>query len=160
MQKQSDNQLLISLDKQDYNEADLVTIKVPLSLPYMNVQQSFDRIDGEINYKGKILKYVKRKIEDGYLILKCLPDQNKMEIESAKEEFFKYANDLVQNNYSKKPTSTKPKAFKNLLVEYLDPAISATTIASSVDKHYLLRATNVLPSSPPAFEGPPPEYIL
>ncbi|HKG69981.1 MAG TPA: hypothetical protein VKA92_14000, partial [Segetibacter sp.] len=96
-QQQSDVRLEASLDKQDYNDADLVTIKVPLSLPYVNNQQNFERVDGEITVNGKILKYVKRKIADGNLILLCLPNDHKMRIESAKEEFFKYTNDLVQN---------------------------------------------------------------
>ncbi|HLL41614.1 MAG TPA: hypothetical protein VK369_00680, partial [Segetibacter sp.] len=91
-QQQSDVRLEASLDKQEYNDADLVTIKVPLSLPYVNNQQNFERVDGEITVNGKILKYVKRKITDGNLILLCLPNDNKMRIESAKDEFFKYAN--------------------------------------------------------------------
>ena len=117
-QQQSDVRLEASLDKQEYNDADLVTIKVPLSLPYVNNQQNFERVDGEITVNGKILKYVKRKIADGNLILLCLPNDNKMRIESVKDEFFKYANGLVQNNHSKESNNTKLAVSKNLMTEY------------------------------------------
>lgn len=56
-QQQSDKQLESSLDKQEYNEEDLIAIKVPLSIPYQNNQQNFERVDGEITINGKILKY-------------------------------------------------------------------------------------------------------
>lgn len=117
-QQQSDFRFATSLDKNDYNDADLITIKVPLSLPYLNNQQNFERVDGEITLNGKILKYVKRRITDGNLVLLCLPDNNKMRIKSAKDEFFKYANDLVQNSQSKKSGNTKSGVFKIFLSEY------------------------------------------
>ncbi len=159
-QQQSDIRLEASLDKQDYNEADLVAIKVPLSLPYVNNQQNFERIDGEITINGKILKYVKRKIADGNLILLCLPDHNKMRIESAKDEFFKYANDLVQNNQSKKSGQSKAGTFKNLSNEYDMPAYEYTNIYyCKIPAYYLKSQLNFLPSSHHTLPEQPPELI-
>jgi hypothetical protein len=159
-QQQSDIRLEASLDKQDYNDADLITIKVPLSLPYVNNQQNFERIDGEITINGKILKYVKRKIADGNLILLCLPDHNKMRIESAKDEFFKYANDLVQNNQSQKSGHSKAGVFKNLLVEYDTVNYTCTNIYNGVIHCYgLLCQLNFLPSSHQSLPEQPPEII-
>jgi len=159
-QQQSDKQLETSLDKQDYNEADLLTIKVPLSLPYMNNQENFERVDGEITVDGKILKYVKRKISDGNLILLCLPDHNKMRIESAKEEFFKYANDLVQNNQSKKSGHSKAGVFKNLSVEYDTVNYTCTNIYNGIIHSYgLISQLNFLPSPHQSLPEQPPEII-
>lgn len=159
-QRQSDMRLETLLDKQDYNEADLVTIKVPLSLPYVNNQQNFERVDGEITVNGKILKYVKRKIFDGNLILLCLPDHNKMRIESAKEEFFRYANDLVQNNQSKKSNNTKSIVFKNVLSEYYIDASDYTPAFQSMLQSYSITSQlNFLPSSHYKLPEQPPEVI-
>ncbi len=102
LQQQSDEQFRASLDKNDYNAQDLITIKIPLSVPYQVESKDFERVDGEINLDGKIYKYVKRKISNGDLILLCLPDQNKMRLQTAKDDFFKFANDLQQNSSSKK----------------------------------------------------------
>lgn len=159
-QQQSDIQLEASLDKQEYNESDLITITVPLSLPYVNNQQSFERIDGEITVNGKILKYVKRKISDGNLILLCVPDHNKMRIESAKDEFFKYANDLVQNNQSKKSGNTKSGIFKNVLSEYCINTTTCEDAAYSVHRIYNDHSdSKFLPSSHYLLPDQPPEVI-
>ncbi len=116
-QQQADIQLESSLDNNQYNDADLITIKVPLSMPYQTVQSSFERVNGEINFNGKTYKYVKRRIVDGEMVLLCLPDQHKMRIESAKTDFFKNTAD-IQNNSSKKSDNTKTSVFKNLVSEY------------------------------------------
>lgn len=117
IQQQSDKQLEVCLDKEEYNETDLVTIKVPLYLPYQNDQADFERVDGEITFDGKIYKYVKRKIAEGNLILLCLPDYNKMRLTKEKEDFFKDANDLAQNPHTKKQQSSK-STIKNSFSEY------------------------------------------
>ena len=159
-QQQSDTRLEASLDKQDYNDADLVTIKVPLSLPYMNNQQDFERIKGEITVNGKILKYVKRKIADGNLILLCLPNNDKMRIESAKDEFFKYTNDLVKNNESKKSTNSKSGISKNALSDYIiNVADYAHADYSVMPAYNSLRQPGSLPPSHSQLPGQPPEVI-
>lgn len=159
-QQQSDIRLEASLDKQEYNDADLITIKVPLSLPYVNNQQSFERIDGEITVNGKILKYVKRKISDGNLILLCLPDHNKMRIESAKDEFFKYANDLVQNNQSKKSGGKSGLSFKNVLSDYcLNVHDYISSICGEVHSYTVPYQVKLLPSSYDQLPEQPPEVI-
>jgi hypothetical protein len=117
-QQQSDEKLEAVLDNEEYNEEDIITLKVPISLPYQTNWKEFERAEGEINYNGKIYKYVKRKIYNGELILLCIPDHNRMRLETAKGDFFRLANDLVQNNSSKKSNDSKAITYKNLLNEY------------------------------------------
>ena len=147
-------------DKQDYNDTDLITIKVPLSLPYMASQQNFERIDGEITVDGKILKYVKRKMTDEYLILLCLPNHNKMRLESAKDDFFKYANGLVQNNQSKKSNNTKSDVFKNVLSEYcLNSSDDTPAFRNVLQTYRITSALSFLPSPYYKLPEQPPEII-
>jgi hypothetical protein len=61
LQHQADKQLETQLDKEAYNDEDLVTITVPLSLPYLTNWKDFERTDGEIKLDGKIYHYVKQK---------------------------------------------------------------------------------------------------
>lgn len=84
-----------SLDKDNYDEKDLIVFKVPLSNPYQIDQSRFERVDGEINIRGVIYKYVKRKVENGQLILLCLPYYKKMKLAKALTEFSNHGNDLV-----------------------------------------------------------------
>ncbi|MDB5249930.1 MAG: hypothetical protein JWQ40_4324 [Segetibacter sp.] len=158
--QQSDVRLEASLDKNEYDESELVTIKIPITLPYQNNWDDFERVDGEFTVDGKIYKYVKRKIADGHLVLLCLPDHNKMRLESAKTEFFKYANDLVQNHNSKKSDNSKSGVFKNLWSEY-DSNTMVFTAANFNSEiiHAVAGSVNLFPSSPHSSPEQPPEII-
>ena len=160
VQRQSDVKLEASLDKDDFNEAELISIKVPLSLPYQNNQQNFERVNGELKVDGKLYKYVKRKIENGNLILLCLPDHEKMKLQSAKDEFFKYANDLVQNNNSKKSDHSKSGIFKNLIGEYdCFTDIIQTNFSQVLAQFSGTAPVDFLPSSPHGSPEQPPEVV-
>ena len=117
-QMQSDIALQASLNRDEYDESHLITIRIPLSLPYQTDSKDFQRIAGEVTFEGKIYKYVKRKVENGEFVLLCLPDYKKMRMEKAKHSFFEFANDLTQNDNSKKSDNSKTGAFKKLLSEY------------------------------------------
>ena len=117
-QQRSDNRIEVLLDNEAYNEAELITITTPLSLPYQTSTSDFERVSGEISFNGKIYKYVKRKIDNGNLVLLCLPDKNKMELEKAKADFFKNTSDLAQNDNSKKSDKSKGISFKNAGSDY------------------------------------------
>jgi len=95
LQQRENNAFEASIDKDNYNEKDLITFKIPLSNPYQVSWKDFERVDGEINIHGVIYKYVKRKVEDGQLILLCLPYYKKMNLAKAFSEFGNHGNDLA-----------------------------------------------------------------
>lgn len=159
-QQRSDNQIEVLLDKEQYNEAELITIKMPLSLPYQGDTREFERISGEINFNGKIYKYVKRKIEKGELVLLCLPDKNKMQLEKAQEDFFKNTNDLAQSSQSKKSDNSKNISFKKTASEY-DQNLFSFKINSLDDipgNFGLYKVENLL-SSPHISPEQPPDVV-
>jgi hypothetical protein len=159
-QQQSDRRLEVSLDKKEYNEEELITLKVPLSLPYQTDQAHFERVDGEITFKGKIYKYVKRKISGGNLVLLCLPDYNKMHLKKEKEDFFKDTNNLAENSSSKKQENSKA-SYKNFLSEYDQFETSFSTkllVASSFHPFSIFDAAlsskhHSTPERPPEFHS-------
>jgi hypothetical protein len=101
---------------------------------------------------------VKRKIENGEVVLLCLPDKNKMQIEKAKEDFFKNTNDLAQN--SKRPGNSKSASFKNASSEYDQYLFSVTinSLANHSKSFHLFRNENLL-SSPHISPEQPPDVI-
>jgi hypothetical protein len=105
------------LDNNDYSEADLIEIKVPLSLPYNTDWKDFERVDGEIEIDGIHYKFVKRKIVDGELVLLCLPNETKMHLQSARDDFFRLVNDLQHNNSGDDGNKGQTSA-KNPVAEY------------------------------------------
>jgi hypothetical protein len=116
---------------------------------------------GELTFKGKIYKYVKRKVENGEFVLLCLPDHNKMRMEKAKHNFFEFANDLTQDNNSKKSDNSKAGAFKKLLSEY-DPysfVINTNSQGNILQNIVLTYNIKNLPTSPHISPEQPPDYI-
>ena len=83
-EKKSDSRMEALLNKNQYDEDDLVLLKVPLNMPYQIEQTQFERVDGEVTLNGRIYKYVKRRVSQGNLLLLCLPDTHKMSLKKAK----------------------------------------------------------------------------
>jgi hypothetical protein len=119
LQKKADGQLEARLDVNDYTESELIEIRIPLNMPYQNNSSSFERHYGEVNLDGKIYSYVKRKVENGYLILKCIPNDLKLQIEKADNILFTINNGLDQEHNGKN-NSPLNNVFKSFLTDFDD----------------------------------------
>ena len=123
VQQRSDAHFVTRLDEATYQEEDLITLTLPLNMPYQVDRPDFERVDGEINIGGKVYKYVKRKVQEGQLVLLCLPDHNKMRLQEARQDYFKQVNDLPNTSSPGKTDHAKSKVLKGLLGEYLRTAV-------------------------------------
>jgi hypothetical protein len=132
LQQQADKQLVARLDNEAYNDEDLVTITVPLSLPYLTNWKDFERTDGEITLNGKIYHYVKQKVYEGQLILMCLPDEQKMHLENAKDDFFKLANELLSSSSSSKKPGNNTVVMKLVISDYDKLQTSSNVLYSNI----------------------------
>lgn len=110
MQERSDSKLEAKLDNNDYDESQLIEIKIPINMPYQTSWADFERYDGAVEVNGIHYKYVKRKIENGQLVLKCIPNETKQRLQTAGDDFFKLVNDLQQDHSGKKSTTTVIKS--------------------------------------------------
>ncbi|MDX2045600.1 MAG: hypothetical protein SFU87_02390 [Chitinophagaceae bacterium] len=122
-EKEQGLRFIQQLDSQQYNEADLVEVKVPVLVPYHNNWSDFERYDGEITIEGVHYNYVKRKVQNDTLILLCLPNQEKMQMQTARDQFFSLVNDLQNNDHNNngKGSVPKPAVAKNVITEYGQP---------------------------------------
>jgi hypothetical protein len=118
LQHHADKELVSKLDNNAYSDEDLITITVPLSLPYLTNWKDFERTDGEITLNGKIYHYVKQKVYEGNMILMCLPDEQKMHLQNAKDDFFKLANELQSNSTSSKKSGNSTVLMKLVISDY------------------------------------------
>jgi hypothetical protein len=156
VQTRADRMLETSLDKEGYDTNNLITIKVPLSMPYVNSWSEFERVNGEIEVAGRVYKFVKRKIYEGQLILLCLPDDQKTHLKAAREDFFKSANDLTASSSSKKQGNTA--SFKNIQGDYDDQHPGWLTCTLENQVAYPMPADQTRwPSPSYAIPGQPPE---
>ena len=112
LQKKAYNQLESRLDVKDYDESQLIELRVELNIPYQYSWSNFERHSGEIELDGKVYAYVERKVEDGYLVLKCIPNEAKQEIKQAGNVLFTVNNGLDQEHNGKdQPASKVLKSF-------------------------------------------------
>ena len=159
LQYQAGLQLEARLDNNDYNDSQLIKVRIPLNLPYHNDWNYYERYDGEIEFRGIHYKYVKRTIENGDLVLLCLPNNAKQHIQSAKEEFFKLVNDLQQETTGKTTNPGKASALKNFFSDYHQEknsweitALQAGSTEFNDTKFYFPSVVNRLkPEQPPEY---------
>ncbi len=117
LESKADIALESRIEKADYDESNLIEIRVSLNTPYLyGTSSGFERYDGELEVKGIHYKYVKRKIEKGELVLLCLPNEDKTKLNNARMDFFKSVNDLNQTTQSKEKNQTS--SFKSSVAEY------------------------------------------
>ena len=115
LQKKADTAMAARLDAQQYSKADLITLSIPLRLPYQTVQTDFERADGEIKLEGKTYRYVLRKVERGQLVLLCLPHVEKMQLQQATQAAAELAGEVPAQG--KKEGATM-KGLKNRFSDY------------------------------------------
>ncbi len=134
MENKADVQLEAQLDTKDYNEQDLISIKVATNLPYYNESKEFQRTDGSINIDGVEYKYVKKRFYNDSLELMCIPNTSKMKITNAKQEYAKLANDFQELGNKKKQNSQHSNTVKPTGSEYCENHF----VLSFTNKHEVL----------------------
>lgn len=116
IEHQANKDLAARIDRMEFNELELVTIKVPLNLPYQQNWNEFERYDGDVTVDGVHYKYVMRKVYNDSLILKCLPNETKQQLHKAERQYFQLVNDL--DHQGQQQEKSKISFFKNLVTEF------------------------------------------
>ena len=113
--KANEAQLHLQLDNDWYNEAELVSIKTPLNLPYYLNSIEFEKISGSIEIEGVEYEYVKRRVYNDSLELLCVPDKTQQKLKNAEVDFIKMTAEVPGSSNTKKNAATKI-----MLPEYCD----------------------------------------
>jgi hypothetical protein len=148
LQSKADARMVAQLDRNDYDESQLIEIRVPINLPYHNDWQEFERYDGEIEIDGIHYKYVKRKVENGELVLLCIADQSRQMLQTARDDFFRLVNDLQHNSTNKKADSGNSVAFKNITSEYRQESNDWSVLVFNLDKLSFVLENTALTADP------------
>jgi len=159
MTKGVDKQLEIALDNNKYDESELIEVRIPLNMPYQNDQSDFERHYGEMEVNGKYYTYVKRKIEDGFMVLKCIPNNSKEKIEAVSHDFFKMTNGLDQDQQGKKQNNAN--FAKNFWSEYdgRENEFSVAIFSQLISKHFLDKPSSLYTIFRSAPAQPPERFI-
>jgi hypothetical protein len=116
MEQDATHRLDARLDQQQYSEDQLITIKVPLSdLAYYNNSASFERSNGHIEINGIPYRYVKCRIYQDSLEMKCIPNHGALTLRQSGKSYFNGVNDIEQQQGAKSPSH--PGAHKSFQQE-------------------------------------------
>jgi len=123
MEGKANTKLEAQLDNNNYDESQLISIKVPAKhLAYYNNSKQFERVDGEIEINGIQYKYVKKRLYNDEFEYLCIPNNDVNKLRTARDDFFKLVNDLQHNGQGKK--SSPHSNTKTFIADYLLDNIS------------------------------------
>ncbi len=153
-------QLVTMIDQNEYDESSLVTIKTPINLPYYANNPKFERVDGEMVINGVVYQYVQRRVYNDSLEIKVLPNQDRLHIKNAREDFYKLAQDLQQKGADKTSTPIGKSTAKFISFDYIQqgPQWSLQKLASIKLVFGSQLSTDLLSTCLP-IQGPPPKSI-
>lgn len=107
-----------ALDSEIYDQSNTISIKVPVSIPYMPYQSGFQKVSGQFKHNGELYRMVKQRYDNDTLIVVCLRDTNHKKIDLALAEHVR--------TYSDNATDSKPpsKATIGFIKDYLPISFS------------------------------------
>ena len=142
----ADARMEAAFDQHQYDEARLISLKIPVShLGYYNSSVAFERVDGKVEIKGVLYKFVKRRLFEDSIEFLCIPNHAAMQMNNARDDYFKLVNDIPSNAHNKKEASHK-NSLKNFSPD--------NYIVSNVDLIHYPGVTDISKSSDRAEELP------
>ena len=119
LQYQNTQVLLQSFDNDTYNTGETVTLRIPLSVPYVDNDPEYQRVDGEFEHQGERYHLVKQRLSRDTLYVVCIKDSQDNRISKALKEYVKTFTDHKATG-SKAPVKT----FTSLSNDYVASAYS------------------------------------
>lgn len=95
------------LDNNEYADADLMELKVPMHLPYNTDWKEYERYNGEIVVEGVHYNYVKRKISSDTMYLLCMPNHDKTLLYNTKQDIAREISDIPSGNQRSSESALK-----------------------------------------------------
>jgi hypothetical protein len=83
LQYNNNVKMTLAFDADQYDESKAITIKIPMSIPYLQDDEDFERIDGTYQYKGEFYRLIKQKYAQEMLTVICIKDSERKRISEA-----------------------------------------------------------------------------
>ena len=153
----SDEQFIIHINNDNFDENRLVEIKIPLNLPYMQGSFDYERFDGTVEHDGVQYNYVKRRVFEDTLSVLCLPNDRKTSMVKESKQLSNELNDFPSGKKGKQASIKKPVCSGDFFSTINDFALSGP-LACRVREHTpcsqsLLPVFITLPERPPCFNA-------
>jgi hypothetical protein len=113
---QASSELIQRLDANAYNSQETFTLEVPLTVPYFNGPEEFNRVDGEFDFDGDTYRLVKQRISNDTLYVVYIKDKKSSKIKQAISELVK--------TFTDKPADSKQIKVNSFIKDYLISKVS------------------------------------
>ena len=100
------------LDDEFYEADDLLTLKIPVNLPYQTDWHSFQRVEGDFERNGKFYNLVKQKVERDTLIVIYIKDHQETSL-------FESLSEIVHATTDTPMSKKAGKLIENFTKDYL-----------------------------------------
>jgi hypothetical protein len=113
LQYQNAKRMTERFDTESYGNEGMITVKIPMTVPYVTESTDFERVDGTFTYEGLVYRMVKQKVTPDALYIVCTRDLTGTKIENALTDFAK--------TFADNPTDSKSnaKTSVNFIKEYV-----------------------------------------
>lgn len=153
MEKGSEAVLEKKLDRRDYSDDELLSIKTKLNLPYYTSSPEFERTYGSVTIDGVVYEYVKKRVYNDTLELLCLPNAAKTKLQHVRNELTKSSADGQASLPLKKgPATVKislPDFYQELPAFSASPVFLCSNIYSLQNETYTHSDFSKCPEQPP-----------
>lgn len=105
--KQSDNIANEQISRGLYKSSELVELKIPVRMPYVQEQRQYENISGHIELNGNSYNYVAMRMTRDTMFVKCIPNYEKTRLVSEKVIMGKEISDLPLSKKSNVPVMKK-----------------------------------------------------
>jgi len=102
LQYQNNVAMLKQIETDRYEEAQTVTIKIPIAVPYMSDSPESQRVDGMFEHKGEFYRLVKQWYARDTLTVICVKDFENKRIHQALSNYVKTFSDKATHQRNSK----------------------------------------------------------
>lgn len=139
MERSGDAALEQKLERRDYNEDELLSIKTKLNLPYYTSSKEFERSYGSVNINGTVYQYVKQRVYNDTLELLCLPNTVKTKLQQTTNELTKASAD----GQASSPVKKGPSTLKISLPDFVQSPQTFSFVLAQIERNFLLQNETV-----------------
>ena len=141
-----------------YQSNALLELSAPLHLPYTTNWTDWEKLEGDIEIEGVQYRYVERKITEGRIYVRCLPNTARQQVINARDRFAMLAYDV---NQPAKSENQVPVYISNYLGDYDDQATINWSFQLILSLHQPMPNLQQMAKNAPVLEGPcmPPEWV-
>jgi hypothetical protein len=149
LQYQNERSITRALDSDVFEEFETITLKVPMSVPYMPDQLAFERVTGKFEHQGELYRLVKQKYAKDTLIVLCIKDVEHKKIDRALSDYAKTVTDIATTDKSQKASIGFLKEYLPLLISIDSSTGWTMTVGYHPIGQTLLSTYSVSISHPP-----------